>query len=43
MNLYEAAAHRPGATTPSGKTPAEIAQCVQAAGTDIDKIQACAQ
>ncbi len=32
-----------GATTPSGKTPAEIAQCVQAAGTDISKIQACAK
>jgi hypothetical protein len=32
-----------GVTTPSGKTPAEIAQCVQAAGTDINKIQACAQ
>jgi hypothetical protein len=32
-----------GATTPSGKTPAEIAQCVQQAGTDVAKIQACAQ
>jgi hypothetical protein len=32
-----------GVTTPSGKTPAEIAQCVQAAGTDVRKIQACAQ
>ena len=32
-----------GATTPSGKTPTEIAQCVQAAGTDINKIQTCAQ
>ena len=30
-------------TTPSGKTPAEIAQCVQQAGTDVSKIQACAQ
>jgi hypothetical protein len=27
----------------SGKTPAEIAQCVQAAGTDVSKIQACAK
>jgi hypothetical protein len=32
-----------GITTPSGKTPAEIAQCVQAAGTDVSKIQACAK
>jgi hypothetical protein len=32
-----------GITTPSGKTPAEIAQCVQAAGTDVSKIQACAR
>jgi hypothetical protein len=32
-----------GATTPNGKTPAEIAACVQAAGTDVSKIQACAQ
>ncbi len=32
-----------GVTTPSGKTPAEIAQCVQAAGTDVSKIQACAK
>ena len=30
-------------TTASGKTPAEIAQCVQQAGTDVSKIQACAQ
>ncbi len=32
-----------GVTTPSGKTPAEIAACVQAAGTDVSKIQACAK
>jgi hypothetical protein len=32
-----------GVTTPNGKTPAEIAACVQAAGTDVSKIQACAQ
>jgi hypothetical protein len=30
-------------TSTSGKTPAEIAQCVQQAGTDVSKIQACAQ
>lgn len=32
-----------GGTSTSGKTPAEIAQCVQAAGTDVSKIQACAK
>ncbi len=32
-----------GVTAPNGKTPAEIAQCVQQAGTDVSKIQACAQ
>ena len=32
-----------GITTPSGKTPAEIAQCIQQAGTDVSKIQACAK
>src|SRR3954454_3942205 len=32
-----------GATTPSGRTPAEIAQCIQQAGTDVSKIQACAR
>jgi hypothetical protein len=31
-----------GITTPSGKTPQEIADCVQQAGTDVSKIQACA-
>ncbi len=30
-------------TTSTGKTPAEIAQCVQQAGTDVSKIQACAR
>jgi hypothetical protein len=32
-----------GVTAPNGKTPAEIAQCVQQAGTDVSKIQACTQ
>jgi hypothetical protein len=32
-----------GGVTPSGKTPAEIAQCIQQAGTDVQKIQACSQ
>jgi hypothetical protein len=32
-----------GVTTPNGKTPQEIANCVQQAGTDISKIQACTQ
>jgi hypothetical protein len=32
-----------GVTAPNGKTPAEIAQCVQQAGTDVSKIQACAR
>jgi hypothetical protein len=31
-----------GITTPNGKTPQEIANCVQQAGTDVSKIQACA-
>jgi hypothetical protein len=30
-------------TAPNGKTPQEIANCVQQAGTDITKIQACTQ
>jgi hypothetical protein len=30
-------------TAPNGKTPQEIANCVQKAGTDITKIQACTQ
>jgi hypothetical protein len=30
-------------TAPNGKTPEEIANCVQQAGTDITKIQACTQ
>jgi hypothetical protein len=32
-----------GVTAPNGRTPAEIAQCVQQAGTDVSKIQACAR
>jgi hypothetical protein len=32
-----------GVTAPNGKTPQEIANCVQQAGTDVSKIQACAQ
>jgi hypothetical protein len=32
-----------GATAPNGKTPAEIAQCIQQAGQDVSKIQACAR
>jgi hypothetical protein len=32
-----------GVTAPNGKTPAEIAQCVQQAGGDASKIQACTQ
>jgi hypothetical protein len=32
-----------GVTAPNGKTPQEIADCIQQAGTDIAKIQACAQ
>jgi hypothetical protein len=32
-----------GVTAPNGKTPAEIAQCIQQAGTDVAKIQACSQ
>jgi hypothetical protein len=30
------------ATAPNGKSAQEIAQCVQRAGTDVNKIQACA-
>jgi hypothetical protein len=30
-----------GATAPNGKTPQEIADCIQKAGTDVSKIQAC--
>jgi hypothetical protein len=36
-------ASEPGVTAPNGKTPQEIAQCIQEAGTDVAKIQACAQ
>jgi hypothetical protein len=32
-----------GVTAPNGKTPAEIANCIQQAGTDVAKIQACTQ
>lgn len=32
-----------GVTAPNGKTPQEIADCIQQAGTDVSKIQACAQ
>jgi hypothetical protein len=32
-----------GATAPNGKTPQEIADCIQQAGTDVSKIQACAK
>jgi hypothetical protein len=32
-----------GVTAPNGKTPAEVAQCIQQAGGDVSKIQACAQ
>jgi hypothetical protein len=32
-----------GVTAPNGKTPAEITQCIQQAGTDVSKIQACTQ
>lgn len=32
-----------GATAPNGKTPQEIADCIQKAGTDVSKIQACTQ
>ncbi len=32
-----------GVTAPNGKTPAEIATCIQQAGTDVSKIQACTQ
>jgi hypothetical protein len=30
-------------TAPNGKTPQEIANCIQQAGTDVAKIQACTQ
>ena len=32
-----------GVTAPNGKTPQEIADCIQQAGTDVAKIQACTQ
>ena len=32
-----------GSPRPSGKTPSEIADCMQEAGTDVSKIQACTQ
>jgi hypothetical protein len=32
-----------GVTTPNGKTPQEIVQCIQQAGGDPTKIQACSQ
>jgi hypothetical protein len=32
-----------GVTAPNGKTPQEIANCLQQAGTDVSKIQACTQ
>jgi hypothetical protein len=32
-----------GVTAPNGKTPQEIADCIQKAGTDVSKIQACTQ
>ena len=32
-----------GATAPNGKTPQEIVQCIQQAGGDVNKIQACSQ
>jgi hypothetical protein len=32
-----------GVTAPNGKTPSEIADCIQKAGTDVSKIQACTQ
>ena len=32
-----------GVTAPNGKTPQEIADCIQQAGTDVSKIQACTQ
>jgi hypothetical protein len=30
-------------TAPNGKTPSEISSCIQRAGTDVAKIQACTQ
>jgi hypothetical protein len=32
-----------GVTAPNGKTPSEIADCIQKAGMDVSKIQACTQ
>jgi hypothetical protein len=32
-----------GVTAPNGKTPQQIANCIQQAGTDVSKIQACTQ
>ena len=32
-----------GVTAPNGKTPQEIADCIQQAGTDVSKIQGCTQ
>lgn len=32
-----------GVTAPNGKTPQEIADCIQKAGTDVAKLQACTQ
>ncbi len=32
-----------GVTAPNGKTPQEISDCIQQAGTDVSKIQACAK
>jgi hypothetical protein len=32
-----------GATTPSGQSVQDVAKCIQQAGTDVAKIQACAQ
>ena len=32
-----------GVTAPNGKTPQEIANCIQQAGTDVSKLQACTQ
>jgi hypothetical protein len=32
-----------GVTAPNGKTPQQISDCIQQAGTDVSKIQACAQ
>ncbi len=32
-----------GVTAPNGKTPQQITDCIQKAGTDVSKIQACTQ